>query len=256
MGTEFHHGRGFATRKNMSIPHKIMQTDLTMKTSRKKEWLEQNPGWEYFFLDDPAAIDFLEKISPEHAQAFKVIVPGAIKADFLRLAWLYENGGVYSDLDMKPTVLSPYMDLADLVLATTSHERACISEIYNAVMMAPPKSSLIGAMLELALERVKKRHRDKWGEQSCYGVAGPTLVAQVLKRSLPVFCGNAVCRTRFDNTACRLEQGVELISMYGESFFLLREGSVKLLQRDRYRGSPYGKPCAKGNIYRDVPGWS
>lgn len=255
LGTEHQRKGALSPHKNTSIPHILMQTDKTLKTNREKEWVGKNPGWEYFFLDDGAASVFLKKISPDHAEAFKVILPGAIKADFLRLAWLYENGGVYSDLDMKPTELLPYTNLADIVLVVASHEQACLSEIYNAVMMAPPKSDLVRAMLALALERIKKRHRDRWGEYSCYGVAGPTLIAQVLKRSMPLTCEKAVCQSRFDSVACELKQGVVYTTMYGEKFILLKEGSSKLLQRDHYRGSPFSKPCAEGKFYVDVPGW-
>ena len=60
----------------------------------------QNPDYEYMFLDDEAAQDFIcSSTDAMTALAYELLVPGAAKADILRVALLLEFGGAYFDSD-------------------------------------------------------------------------------------------------------------------------------------------------------------
>lgn len=92
---------------------RIMQTWKDVHGDHGSEWLGKNaittategaaalaaPSWRYDFLTDADAMKFLRSVDPTQADAdrFSTIRPGAIKADFLRLEWLYTYGGFYID---------------------------------------------------------------------------------------------------------------------------------------------------------------
>ncbi|KAJ3437586.1 inositol phosphoceramide mannosyltransferase [Anaeramoeba flamelloides] len=60
------------------------------------------PGYKHVIFDDLDTIEFLEKhFSDEVAQAYIRYNIGAHKADLLRFAYLYVNGGVYMDIQME-----------------------------------------------------------------------------------------------------------------------------------------------------------
>ena len=73
---------------------------------------EDNPDWEYVFVDDKEAISFLEKeYPPEVLEKFNSFSRGAHKADLFRLCWLYKNGGTYVDIDTH--MLKPLTDIVE-----------------------------------------------------------------------------------------------------------------------------------------------
>ena len=62
--------------------------------------LAANPGFEYNFLADDEALDFLRSIEPSSqvwAESFGSLRLGAMRADLLRLVWLEKYGGFYID---------------------------------------------------------------------------------------------------------------------------------------------------------------
>ena len=75
-------------------------------------WKELNPEYTLHLYDDQMCIDFLEKeYSPLHAEIFKYISDGPIKADFWRVCILYRYGGLYVDADIEPIIpLRNYID--------------------------------------------------------------------------------------------------------------------------------------------------
>jgi hypothetical protein len=90
--------------KNVKIPNQIMQT-LKSKNipSRLADNIDKisknNPKFSRYIFDDNDIINYLESKSPEYIETFKKIDKGVIKADFFRLLWLYNEGGIYADID-------------------------------------------------------------------------------------------------------------------------------------------------------------
>ena len=86
-----------ASPLSLHIPRRIMQTGKDCTDAPVAGWRALNPGWDYSFFDDDTARGFLGSRRPEALDAFDRIIPGAFKADVLRLAWLAEVGGVFVD---------------------------------------------------------------------------------------------------------------------------------------------------------------
>lgn len=63
-------------------------------------FMNSNPEYEYVLLDDDAAEQFLcQHVDAATILAYETLVPGAAKADILRIALLLQYGGVYFDTD-------------------------------------------------------------------------------------------------------------------------------------------------------------
>ena len=137
-----------------------MQTDQTdkLKPELTMYWSEMSPGFKYYFLNDSAAASFLEDhFGQTHVRAFNNLKPGAMKADFLRLAWLYEKGGFVIDIDREPENLETYASLADIVFPQSypgEHgDDSCQGHVYNGFMGVKRRSKLIKSALDIALRR-------------------------------------------------------------------------------------------------------
>ena len=91
---------------DQKIPRIIWQT---MKTTRvpkvmheySNSWTEQNPEYEYRFLDDEELLKMMTVEFAEYMPAFKKAKIGAIKADLWRYLVIYKHGGVYADMDCR-----------------------------------------------------------------------------------------------------------------------------------------------------------
>tara|TARA_B110000091_G_scaffold36402_1_gene39006 strand:- start:3620 stop:6331 length:2712 start_codon:yes stop_codon:yes gene_type:complete len=93
------------------IPRRIVQTwkdaHMTGLSQQVKEnvakWKQMNPNYNYTLYGNVECVDYLQKhFSQEYVDTFECILPGAYKADFFRYAILYNEGGVYMDIDSAP----------------------------------------------------------------------------------------------------------------------------------------------------------
>ena len=62
-------------------------------------FIRDNPEYEYYLIDDSASWNFIRTYHPEYAPLFEKVIPGAMRADILRLALIARYGGVYFDSD-------------------------------------------------------------------------------------------------------------------------------------------------------------
>ena len=89
------------------IPKVIIQTGFSIEnTSDLKDYiLSKNPGYKYKYYNNTDCIKFISKhFNKDTVNAFNKLKPGAYKADLFRYCYLYINGGIYLDLDLKPLV--------------------------------------------------------------------------------------------------------------------------------------------------------
>ena len=93
------------------IPRNIVQTwkdaHMTGLSEQVKDnvnkWKQMNPNYNYTLYGNIECVEYLEShFSQKYVDTFKCIVPGAYKADFFRYAVLYNEGGVYMDIDSAP----------------------------------------------------------------------------------------------------------------------------------------------------------
>ena len=92
------------------IPRIIWQTWKSYSVGPKQfqamaSFININPDYEYVLLDDDAASKFMCKhMNAATNLAYESLVPGAAKADILRVALLLKFGGVYFDSDCEAVV--------------------------------------------------------------------------------------------------------------------------------------------------------
>lgn len=98
----------FEMTPHQKIPKIIYQTfkhsNIPQLSQRFRKCLcEINPEYQYQFFDDVACRDFIRNhCPPDVLDAFDTLQPGAFKADLWRYCVLYQTGGLYLDLSVKP----------------------------------------------------------------------------------------------------------------------------------------------------------
>lgn len=156
--------------------------------------LRLNPGWEHRFTTDadwPAAMGGHDIISWNELQRFPT---GILKADVFRCVALYENGGIYSDVDM--LALRPLDSLlqgavecglvaedTEMIL-TTDHPVHCqmlygSSEILmNDFMVARPKARILKIFLEYLHTLVRDGFQ---GDTEPVSTTGPVALTRIIE---------------------------------------------------------------------------
>jgi hypothetical protein len=113
-------------------------------------------------------------------EAYRNLVPMCLRTDIWRLCVLYREGGIYSDIHIKP--LSSINGLFDkaidhvFVIDTMSDTRRA----YNAFMMAKPGSMLIWKVLQRAMLHIRERIYP----HNVLDITGPGVLGFVLRRAL------------------------------------------------------------------------
>ena len=118
--------------------------------------------------------------------AFQQLLPGAYKADLVRLLLLYVYGGVYIDVGL--TLALPLKDIIgehELVLAEDLGLRLYHGGhlgIYNAFMASIPKHPYIRECIDMIVYKI---HNLDYG-MSCWDITGPHIMGSVFKKYYPL----------------------------------------------------------------------
>ena len=127
-------------------------------------WVKLNPDHNVQVYSDKDCEEFLlREFGQTHADLFKSIPDGPIRADFWRVCIIYARGGVYTDADVEPLVsIKDFVD-QDASLVT------CMNIIYDKGMnphfiVAVPKHPL----LQLCIDDYLKKFEEK-DEYSYWG---------------------------------------------------------------------------------------
>jgi hypothetical protein len=132
------------------IPKKIYQTykdyNLSIEQSKLiKHTIDSNPEFEYFFMDDDECLEFIESnFDHDFIQMYKSLPLGVMRSDVWRVAVIYINGGVYSDIDVK-FQQSIYNLISDDDLVVFNEEFGGISNFF---FSAKPKHPTLGLILQ------------------------------------------------------------------------------------------------------------
>ena len=116
-----------------------------------EEWKSAQPGYAHLLFNDVTAHDFIMSCYGEYvARLYKAIEHVAGRADFLRLAWLAQNGGIYVDADDRIVgELGPLLAPGKgLVLNWSAGPPPCVN---NWFIASRPRHPAIVAMLSQAL---------------------------------------------------------------------------------------------------------
>jgi mannosyltransferase OCH1-like enzyme len=87
------------------IPKKIFQTheweyeDLPdFMSAITQTWIKMNPTWEYIYVSGKNRRAYVNEHHPDLIQMYDIL-PGMFQCDIWRYIVLYNNGGVYADMD-------------------------------------------------------------------------------------------------------------------------------------------------------------
>lgn len=178
---------------DIKIPKTIVQTALksTMHFHMLSSCLSHvdlNPSFQYVFMDEGDVLDFIEKnYSKEVLYIYKLIIPGAFRADFFRYLYLYKYGGFYFDCkSISKVSLYDLVDKSDeFIFCKDRNYRA----IYNAVLFSVPGYYVLQRVISEIINRVNLLHinkncQSKINELLCrygiYGITGPVLLYEII----------------------------------------------------------------------------
>ena len=155
------------TRNTSKIPKVIYQTykDKTVPPIVKERWLNLNPGYEYHLYDDDDCYQFLlDYYDKEHADFFKYqIKDGPIKSDFWRVCILYQFGGIYADIDIKPLVPINEFVNSDTTLYTCISDPTISSVLNPHFIAVTPKHKLIKECIDVYINNKRYMEYSYWG---------------------------------------------------------------------------------------------
>lgn len=161
------------TWKDNNIPDKWLKSPLSIK--------KFYPNSKYVLLTDKDIRDFMVEHFPEYLNTFDRLPMQINRADMIRYAWLYVNGGVYMDLDIE--LKRPIDDLlknGDVFLPMDGFKY-----FSNFFMASQPKQKI----WLLCLEEIKKRLEDNVfyitshisNELNTLYIAGNFMITEVIK---------------------------------------------------------------------------
>lgn len=149
------------------IPKQIFLTskfELENMPQKIKENIENtksiNPGYEVRYYSDSEAEKFVQENFPEYLDDYKTLVPGAYKADLLRLLLLYKYGGVYNDIGhvyLKP--ISKFISQNESLLVCKDEGLSNLPSYYlhNAIIASVPGHPLIKKGIDVITENIHNR---------------------------------------------------------------------------------------------------
>eukprot|EP00899_Mesostigma_viride_P019322 jgi/Mesvir1/27391/Mv07194-RA.2 len=169
------------------IPHTLHRTFAKRNvTQRFREVLDKagevDPTLEFTFADDAAAEGFVASHCGEKvAWAFRMLVPGAYKADVYRLCVLYAEGGYYADIgtQLKAPVNSFVPAKAKFVVPMDPGIPPGRG-LWNGFLGSTPKHPILARTMNAIVEHVENCwYKDKDSFDGALGVTGPELLARV-----------------------------------------------------------------------------
>jgi len=137
-----------------------------------------NPGFRHVYLDDDDSDTFVSRNFSMIYPFYENLIPGAYRADVLRLCLLLTHGGFYSDvgqIHLVPMREICQLEVAELFLVAEPTE---YNGIYNSFMAAPRGHSLIAKFLDAVIENISEKR---------YGIdfldiTGPKCLGRVFHR--------------------------------------------------------------------------
>ena len=139
-------------------------------------WTVENPTFNYVRHSRKSAQRYLSERGDENTQrAFRLALSAAGRADILRLAVLYDEGGVYADADDRCAApLDPILRGREFVARQEK-----LGSIGNNILAVRPRHPLIGEALNEAVRSVLRGDRD-----TIWLSTGPGLMTRMLARYL------------------------------------------------------------------------
>jgi hypothetical protein len=243
-------------REQWKIPRHIFQTwkdgPKTPEMESAIATFKAQDGYRYNCLTDEQCFTFLQiEFGERFSNAYKVLVPGAYRADFWRYCVLYKYGGVYADA--KTTL---FRDLDEII--RPQDELILVRDIpskclLNGFIACKPGHPLIGIVLAMTLERIEKR---KYGEDPL-DITGPRVF------------GRAFCKWKeFPEDTMMLTPGytstLQILGRSEDKLYIVSPEGEQLMQKEYptyYKNDMdvrihYPQLWTAHAVYADAPPWA
>lgn len=146
--------------KQVFMTHKFEFDELPKIIKDNMEKIKSmNPDYEIRYYSNTDAEKFIQENYPEYLDDYKTLVPGAYKADLLRLLLLYEYGGIYNDIGhiyLQP--ISKFISNEKLIVCKDKGVGG-IPEYYlhNAIIASVPNHPMIKKAIDVVIENIRNR---------------------------------------------------------------------------------------------------
>lgn len=121
-----------------------------------------------------------ELLGTEDLEVYRNVKPMALRTDIWRLCVLYREGGIYSDVHIKPLLILEALFEEDMDHVFVIDNLSDTKRAYNAFIMAKPGSMLIWK----ALQRTMLHIREKIYPFNILDLTGPGVLGLVLRIAL------------------------------------------------------------------------
>jgi mannosyltransferase OCH1-like enzyme len=173
----------------VKIPKIVMQTWKGTEETLPEAWKTSPasirffmPEWQYVLLSDIDNDNFIAQYFPQYLKTFRGFEYGIQRADFIRYAWLYVNGGLYLDCDYeleKSLEELFYVDREFYVVPSGN-----FGDFYtNAIMASKPGARVWLVCLELASQGYCWWHFGK--HLKVMATTGPLMFTKAVKTQPP-----------------------------------------------------------------------
>ncbi len=125
--------------------------DLILETADK------NPEYQQIYFDDLDSERFIMDYFPQYLPEYRVLKPGAFKADLFRLLFLYRIGGIYNDSGHKYLVPVSQLIEGEIVLCFDRWNEG----IYNAFMASIPRHPILRKLIDSIVDNIRNRRYGK-----------------------------------------------------------------------------------------------
>lgn len=179
----------------MKIPRKIFQTQKSLEYVLQKKSLsdamnswKKHRNFEYFFYDDDACENFIQKELPWVYPAYQKLPLAVMKADLWRYCVIYHFGGVYADMDAECRSSPEYWIRPHVQLICGIENNFHIS---NWTFSAPKGSEILKKIIHLSVERILSTESFK-GDHIIHYLTGPGVFTDgiekyLVEKNLPTF---------------------------------------------------------------------
>lgn len=163
--------------KTLSNTIKIFRTnydlivDKEMYKNCHEEWFRLNNNIEMLWFDNRDCDKFMKTQNKRIYNAYKILIPGAFKADLFRLCILYKYGGVYVDSQTKPFIsIKKIIKLAqNCSFISVLDSEFSGGGIHNGFIISKPQHPFLKKCIENILDNVENKRYTK----HVLGVTGP-----------------------------------------------------------------------------------
>lgn len=117
-----------------------------------QSWIEFNPDYNFVLFDEKDCVKFLKERFPEKVlESYNALKPYAYKSDLVRICWLYQYGGVYSDFRMKllvplKEIIKPNISFCipnDFII-----DNGCENPLVNGFMAFTPNNPILKKIID------------------------------------------------------------------------------------------------------------